>query len=210
VILPAAVILGLVFLSFGAKPVITAFIYGTDHHYLSGNALNMSWVLTHFLHVIKPETFGPLVNGQADLIKGPPDSIKILPRLLFMLFYVVTLVFFLKREKSFCNLLVYSLLGYWAYFTLNTGVHENHLFLGMLLAIMLFWVNKEYLIPMLLLILIGNFNLIVFNGIDGIENQFSRVFMGIDLALVISFFNIASFIIIWLIHALPKRHGFPK
>jgi len=74
----------------------------------------------------------------------------------------------------------------------------------------LFWVNKEYLIPMLLLILIGNFNLIVFNGIDGIENQFSRVFMGIDLALVISFFNIASFIIIWLIHALPKRHGFPK
>jgi len=42
------------------------------------------------------------------------------------------------------------------------------------------------------------------------EHSELKTFMGIDLALVISFFNIASFIIIWLIHALPKRHGFPK
>ncbi len=205
VVLPFLAIAALAFMVFGIEPILTAFVFASDHHYLSGNALNLNWIITHFLHVFKPDAYGPLVNGQAVLIKDAPESIKLVPKLLFILVYVVTVVVFFLSEKTFRNLLLFSLLGYWAYFTLNTGVHENHLFIGIILAVLLFWIDKNHLSTMLLILLIGNVNLILFNGLDGIENQSSRVFSGIDMALVFAIFNVLAFSLFWVMHIFPIK-----
>jgi len=119
---------------------------------------------------------------------------------------------FFRRHKTFENLLLFSLLGYWAYFTLNTGVHENHLFIGMILAILLAWQNRKHLLTMLMVIMIENINLIVFNGLDGVENEFSRVVSGVDTALLIAIFNVLTFAAYWVFYTFlqtPKKEEAP-
>jgi hypothetical protein len=198
ILAPAAVILALTFVVFGFKPVLAAFTNASDHHFLSGNALNLNWIITHFLHVFNPVQYGPLVNGQAQLILGPPESVKLVPRLLFFAVFALTVVVFFKREKTFGSLVWFSLLGYWAYITFNTGVHENHWFVAIILAALLYWAEKQHLYTMLTMMLIGNLNLLVFNGLDGADNQFSRVISGVDMALVIAVFNVLVFLIYWV------------
>ncbi|MBP8996893.1 MAG: hypothetical protein KBG10_01260 [Anaerolineaceae bacterium] len=212
VVLPVVLVFIFFFVIFGFQPILTAFTVASDHHYLSGNALNINWIITHFLHVFQPDQYGPLVNGQATLIKGPPETVKLYPKLLFFLVYLITLVMFFRRHKTFENLLLFSLLGYWAYFTLNTGVHENHLFIGMILAILLAWQNRKHLLTMLMVIMIENINLIVFNGLDGVENEFSRVVSGVDTALLIAIFNVLTFAAYWVFYTFlqtPKKEEAP-
>jgi hypothetical protein len=205
ILAPAAVILALTFVIFGLKPVLAAFANASDHHFLSGNVLNLNWIITHFLHVFNPAQYGPLVNGQAQLILGPPDSVKLVPRLLFFAVLALTLVVFFKREKTFTNLAWFSLLGFWAYVTLNTGVHENHWFVAIILAALLYWAEKPHLYTMLTVMLIGTVNLLVFNGLDGRQNEFSRVISGVDMALVIAVFNVVVFAVYWVSAVLPRE-----
>lgn len=207
ILLPAAAILAVTSFIFGLKPMLAAFTSASDHHYLSGNTLNLNWIITHFLHVFNPAQYGPLVNGQADLILGPPASVKLVPRLVFFVVFALTLVVFFKREKTYANLLWFSLLGYWAYITFNTGVHENHWFVAIILAVLLYWVEKKHLYTTLTMLLIGNVNLLVFNGLDGSDNQFSRVFSGVDMALVIAVFNVVVFLVYWLVSLWPRKRG---
>jgi len=206
VVLPFIIIIVPTFAIFGLKPIlIKSFYTGTHQGYLSANALNLNWIITHFLHVFNPDQFGPLIDGQATLIRSTPDQIRIGPQLVFYLVFIITVLVFFKRDKSFENLVLFSLLGYWAYFTLNTGVHENHLFIGMILSIVLFWLNKKHLLTMLTLILISNLNLIVFNGMDGKEIQFSRVISGVDMALLIAIFNVGVFVVFWIVNMMPEK-----
>jgi hypothetical protein len=205
ILVPSLAVLALTFIIFGLKPVITAFVLASDHHFLSGNALNLNWIVTHFLHVFKPEQYGPLVNGQAELILSPPASVKLIPKLIFFLVYALTVVKYFLGEKSFARLLWFSLLGFWAYLTFNTGVHENHWFVAIVLAPLLYWADRKHLYTTLTVLLIGNVNLFVFNGLDGAENEFSRVVSGVDMALVIAVFNVVVFALYWAYAMFPWR-----
>ena len=199
IVLPAAVLLGLTLLIFGAGPVWDAFRASASHNYLSGNALNANWIYTHFIRVFSPEQFGGLVNKQASYIITDSPQIQLVPRLLFILFYALTLAVFYRREKSFENTLLFSILGFMAYYTFNIGVHENHLFLVTILAVLLLWVNKAHWPEMLILILINNINLFIFYGINGEGPGFNRVlFRQVDFALVLAIFNVGFFLYFWL------------
>ena len=175
--------------------------------YLSGNALNLNWIITHFLHVFNPDRYGALIDGQAELIKTASPSLTSVSSLLFGLVFLVTLIKFFRSEKTFENLVRFSLLGYWAYFMFNPGVHENHLFIVLLLAVILYWLNKEHMILMICIILMANFNLYLFYGSNGLGPGFSRVIGGIDLALVGAIFNLLFFCLVWWMNVRPeKRH----
>lgn len=54
-------------------------------------------------------------------------ALKTSARCLFLFFYLLALVFFIRRDKTIQNLLLFSLLGHFAYFMFSIGVHENHL-----------------------------------------------------------------------------------
>lgn len=195
---PSIVFLSATFIIFGLPEVLQAFQASLSHNYLSGNALNFNWLVTHFLHVFFPEQFGGLVKGQANIILTTSLKITLIPRLLFFLTYIISLFGFFKREKTFENLTIFSMLGYLSYFMFNTGVHENHLFIATILAVILFWINREHFSTMLTLLLISNINLFIFYGTDGAGLMFSRVIgKTVDMALLFSIFNLVFFLLYW-------------
>jgi hypothetical protein len=194
-VLPLLAIGGLVFAVFGVE-IVRAFERATEDWFLSGQALNFNWIVTHFLHVFFPEEYGPLIDGHAIFVADIDPRIMLVPRLIFYAFYAYVLFGFFRREKTFKNLLLFSLAGYMAYFTFNTGVHENHLFLASLLGLALYWVDRDYLPLTVAIIVAANLNPFFFYGIEGQHFPFKRV-VGVDLALVLSVLNVALFFVVF-------------
>jgi hypothetical protein len=171
------------------------------HPYLSGLALNFSWLHTWALHLLQPEKYGPLQDGQINLIITHDTFLKLPEKILFYASYVAIVILFAKRKKTFERLIVYSTLGYMAYFIFNTGVHENHLFLVVCLAWILVFVNSGHLLRCLSLSLAANINPILFYGLFGRGLQFQRVVAGVDVTLLFAVVNICLFVGL-LLHAL--------
>ena len=151
----------------------------------SGNAMNVNWILTHLLHVWRPEQFGPLDHGAANMI----DSIGIAWQLPFKITFGVLFLFilyrFFRQEKNMCTLMLYSSLGALTCFMLNTGMHENHLYVVPLLTVGLAAMEKRYWGYHMIWMIASVINLVVFYGVGGAGTGYSRV-VGIDLAVVCS------------------------
>jgi hypothetical protein len=147
------------------------------------------------LHVWNPDQFGALQNGSADYILSHSLRIVLLPRLVFWITYLLALSVFFRCQKTFTNLLTFSVLGYLCYYTFNTGVHENHLFLVAILAVVLYWRDESWRVNAVILSLMANINLLVFYGSDGLH--FHRVFAGIDIALPLAILNVLFFIYLY-------------
>ena len=59
---------------------------------------------------------------------------------------------------------------------------------------------------MLILLLMSNINLIMFYGMDGSGPTFSRVIgKTMDIALLLSFFNVGFFLLLWGTNVLPGK-----
>lgn len=193
--LPLLAVSALVLLVFGREP-IWAFRRALDGDpYLSGNALNFSWVLTHLLRMSYPHVFGGLVDGQAKLIVTEDLRIRGLPTVLFCALYIMVLIAFLRRNKTFRNFILYSLTAYLAYFIFNAGVHENYLFIPSIVAAVLCWMDRNHLATFAFWSVASNVNLFIFyGGGDGNAPPFSRV-AGVDIALLLSILNVLFFTI---------------
>jgi Gpi18-like mannosyltransferase len=198
VLIPAVAIVIPTLSVFGVVAVLASLKHAATHDFLSGNALNFNWILTHWLRVFYPGRFGGLIQGQARYIRTRSLRITFLPRLLFFLSYISVMAAFLRRDKTFEEMINFSLMGYLAYFIFNTGVHENHLFLATILSVILFWVNRERLFVMVILLLMSNVNLFVFYGVTGSGLGFSRAVANkVDAALLLSIFNVCFFLVLW-------------
>jgi hypothetical protein len=212
--LPPVIMGAVALLIFGLPPVWEALRASFSHAYLSGNALNFNWILTHLLRVFSPEKFGGLVDGRADYIVTAEAGITLWPRLVFGLFYAASLVIFIwRREKTFANTLHFALLGFLAYFTFNVGVHENHLFVAALLAAALAWLEPGRRLEMLVVTLIFNINMYTFYGSSGPGLAFDRViFHRVDMALPLACFNVVFFLYLfareWMTNGEEKMRRF--
>lgn len=195
VLSPAAVIIIITFALF-KMPFLKSLSSAVTEPYLSGNALNFGWIMTYLLHVFFPDKFGNLINGEAGYIMTTSLKLMLLPKLLFFIFFAAAFLSFFKREKSFENFIHYSLTGYLSYFFFNTGAHENHLFIATILAVILFFLNREYVMTSAFVIIMSNLNLVIFYGTDGKALGFSRV-VGVDLTFLFSLLNVAFFLLIW-------------
>jgi hypothetical protein len=193
VVLPFLVIVVVLFSVWGLEP-LRALHLATLDPLLSGNALNFNWILTHLLHLFYPGNFGGLTAGQAGYIEGMPSaSLAVIPKILFFGAYGLVFLNFLKRPRTFDSLLYSAFTGYFAYFLFNTGVHENHLFLALILVALLYSDNRKYFADFGLIAVMFNFNLLLFYGLDGKGLPFNRAVLGIDLALLLSIFNLLWF-----------------
>lgn len=184
------------------RPMLDAFAIAINHSILSGQALNFSWLITYYLQITRPEQFGALNNGLASFVITTDPGIVLLPRGLFFLFYAVTVVAFFKRASDYVSMIEFSILGFLAYFILNTGVHENHLFTPALLSLVLFWLNRASLSLMIFCVAMNILNPFLFVGLTGQGNDFSR-WVGIDITVPFALFNIAFFLAIWGSRILP-------
>src|SRR5205085_9263735 len=155
-------------------PVIYSLQRAMSHVYLSGLALNLSWLHTWALHLFEPGRFGPLQNGQIRLIITDDTLLKLPEKILFFASYAVVLIAFFQQPKTFERLIRYSMLGYMCYFIFNTGVHENHLFVVVCLAWLLVFLNSAYWLESVNLSLAANINPVLFYGFFGTGLPFSR------------------------------------
>ena len=177
---------------FGAPALFDSFRRAlTNHKFLSGYALNLPWIETWALHLMAPEKYGALSNEGIGLILTSEPLIIWPNKILFYLSYAGILFAFIRQTKTFERVMVYSLLGYLAYFCFNTGVHENHLFLICCLGWILVFLEQSQLTRMITLALAANANLIVFFGAFG--QRVNPVIAGLDLTLLFAVFNLWLF-----------------
>jgi hypothetical protein len=67
------------------------------YRYISGNALNLGWIVTWALRVLQPDEYGALESGQIDLIVAP-EEFTIWPlKMLFYLSYALILIVFARQ-----------------------------------------------------------------------------------------------------------------
>lgn len=221
VLLPVAIILGITLFIFGIKPVGAAFhmaFRGEDHRALSLQALNLPWVATHLIEWLMPNKFpeagrnmgmASLDQGEAQPLLLPSEGVHILTRLPFILMYLFLLFRVWRSGLSPWKTIMGAMLGYFSYFMLATGVHENHLFTAVVLAMFLFARGQLRLEYPVVLALIINANLLMFYRLDGAKlHEGDRAFVRtLDPALLTAAANvIAYFCIVWsVIKLLPAR-----
>jgi hypothetical protein len=163
----------------------------TRHAFLSAYALNLSWLQTWALHLIQPDKYGALQNGEIDIFLTREPIVVWPDKILFYVSYCAVLFAFARQTKTFERLIVYSMLGYMAYFIFNTSVHENHLFLVCCLSWMLAFVNTDHVLRAINLSLAANANLFLFYGIYG--ERLQRVIAGFDITVLFAVANICLF-----------------
>ena len=174
-----------------------------EHPFLSGLALNFAWIHSWVLHLAQPGKYGPLGDGQIHLIVTRDALVTLPEKLLFYLSYAVIFVVFARGIKSFQRLIVYSMLGYLAYFSFNSGVHENHLFLVCCLAWILVFLEPIQLARGINFSIAANANLILFFGLDGHTSSsvsgldrvgINSVIAGLDVTLLFALANLCLFV----------------
>lgn len=196
VFVPLTLILVCASLIFGFGEILGAFKNTVKmHNYLSGKALNFNWMITYLLHIVDPQQFGGLTNEPwAMVIRTDQLKITLLPRIIFVVVYSTILLKFFRTKKTFENLLLYSIIGYLAYFLFNFSVHENHLFLIVILSLLLLRLNAEHLMLAVVIFFMNNVNLWIFNGFDGTVPGLNR---GIwPVSFILSFLNLVLFTIL--------------
>jgi len=178
------------------QPLFVSFYNALFHARFSFQALNIYWVYVQ----------GMITLAGADEagIRGAPLYWIYTTRLLFLAFYIVLLTFFLKRGKTFTDFLLYAMAGFYSYFILVSGVHENHLFIAAILASVLFIFHEEYRSLALFVMLMANVNLLLFNGLTGEGLSFPPVFI-IDMTIPIAILN-ALFYFYLVYHLLTQRY----
>jgi hypothetical protein len=148
--------------AFGGGALAASFKQAMSHVALSYQALNLNWI-------IQLVTYD--VRGLSDLPyfqMRPPATLVWLAKAVFATAYGFLVIAFWRSARTFADFLWYASVGALAYFTLNTGVHENHLFLAMVLAFALCCVESSLALPMATLTtMAANINLLLFYGLDG-------------------------------------------
>lgn len=181
-------------LVFGVEPLL-AFERTLHHPQLSGNALNFNWLYTWALHLVAPQRFGKLAQGRVFIIETRDFAILLLPRALFALAYGAALwrAFGDPRARSLAGALPIATVGYTAYFMFNPGVHENHIYVGALLALSSAWLAPRAWPQLACWVAFANLNQALFYGLSGAGLGFPRVVLGLDTSLPLAAFGLGLF-----------------
>ena len=148
-----------------------------------------------------------------DIVYVPNTSIYLLPfRITFWVMFLVVVIRAMRVEKKFQYFLQFSIVGFLTYAMWNSSVHENHLFVPVVLAYML--MLREYTPESraitVVLTAMFNVNLFVFYGVTGIQLQ-SRV-VGIDLSVILAMLYIVAWLVLaayaWRV-AEPRKEAEP-
>jgi hypothetical protein len=167
---------------------------------VSGNALNLNWIVTYALHLFDPtmyQSLGP--SGENTFIRVSVRWLKVLNLLMVGGAYLAILLWQRRGTSAGGRFLAACALGAMAYFAVGYGIHENHLIIAMLPTTL--WVlsaPSAFSKALLgILSLIQSVNLVVFYGIDGVHYP-PRVVGGLDLSVPLAGCNV---LVCWLLLA---------
>jgi hypothetical protein len=196
-VIPATAVVLSAVIVFGFRPMVASLDHALNQELLSGDALNFNWLITWFFEAFHPEWYGGMTDGVVKaIIIDPSVRWATAIKLIFVLFYLSALWRLFRSRTSFPAAIECSLVGYLSYFTFNIGVHENHLFLATILAVMAAAVLPSKAGRAALIVAASNLNLIAFYGFTGSPLPFSPV-VGIDVSILFSAVNVALFLFLW-------------
>lgn len=200
---PGLLLAGAVLSIFGFDVIFQKLAAALNEGILSAQALNLGWVMTYSLHIFSPDLYGPLQNNENDMINGLPLLAAIPLKILFIAVLLTTLFYFFKNKKSEQNFLLFLLTVYLSYYALNTGVHENHLFIATLLSLTLAGLNEKYLPTAIIINLMNMINMLMFYPFYEDYTKAGLMVFNLNISLVFSVFNTLFFFYFWML-ALKK------
>lgn len=192
-------------LTYGFLPVAKSFNAAISHNLTSGNALNFNWIITWILTVSDGSYSEQIIFRR---INSESPYYVYLGSLIFFIILIFLIFSFAKKEnRNIEDVYYYCALAFFALFTFNKGVHQNHLFTSALLFFLLAIENKKFLLHAVITSGIFNFNLIIFYGINGSGSQgrMTPVYGIFDVSLIIASLNIFCFIYTFYLF-LRKKH----
>ena len=194
IVLLPAVMLVATFALFGPE-FLVAFRRATSENFLSANALNVHWIVTEALAWWNPQrfSFGPDTHRQ--FLRIPSAPLLTLVKLPFAAISLGILAQFVRGPRTFVTMLHYAYVGYIAYFLFNTSVHENHLVPAVVLAGLLWTMDRRYGPLFLITTVMLNLNVLLFYRLDGFP-RLPVVIDGLDLALPLAILNVALFVVL--------------
>lgn len=194
---PAGVVVSSAGMVFGFRTMVAQLDHALNQELLSGDALNLNWLITWFFEAVHPEWYGGMANGIVKaIIIDPSLGWASAIKLIFLLFYLGALWRSFRLRASFPATIECSLVGYLSYFIFSIGVHENHLFLATVLAVLAATLLPGKTWRAIFIVAASNLNLIAFYGFTGSPLPFSPV-VGIDVSILFSAVNVALFLFFW-------------
>jgi hypothetical protein len=160
-------------------PAIDSFYRASRHNTKSSFGANPLWILTWWEDRASAERIA--ANGIVSIVYAARPVLRALTLLTIIGFGTALRAYWKSRDRSVEAWLRYSLAGYLVYFLVSAGVHENHLFLGSLLAMALAWQNARWWWTAVVLALAANLNLVAFYGWTGFIDR--RTVGGVDLTV---------------------------
>ncbi len=197
--LPALAVLAPIFFIYQPQPIYHSLINTSyKNHFLSGFALNLQWIISHIMEILNPDEHGPLKFGHAHPMNSPSALFTTLNRLPFLLSYGFLLFRAWRSPLSVLHTLGWCLLGFLSYFFLNTGVHENHLFIPLLIVFFLSASGVLSVDVTIAMAIMMNLNQTLFYGFEGQRVSIPGVpgSQG-DVLLVTSVINCVAFGVIF-------------
>lgn len=164
---------------------------------LSGQALNLNWIVTYVLHIIDPVKYFSIeylggLNRQIPTSQAP----WIFQGTLFIIaFALITLKYWVSPNKDILKFLAACVLIYFAHHQLNRSAYEKHLFYLPVFMLFLYLLKptSSNRIILILFDVMAIMNLIFFYGFTG-QKDVNRLFFGFDLTVIFSFFYLIIFI----------------
>jgi hypothetical protein len=170
---------------FGVRPIVDSLEAATHHHALSFQGLNAGWIVQMALHHSRH------LGGTYFTMSAPP-ALAAAMKGGFLIFYGILALASCLRGRTFASLVWCSMTGALAYFALNVGVHENHLFAAMAASFLLpATANGRAAIACAFLAVSSNVNLMLFYGLQG-RTPLSSAF-GDAASVCFSIINVAFF-----------------
>lgn len=137
-----------------------AFTLATSHPALSLQALNVNWLIELALYAKQ--------GGKHVYDVAASPGLSLTMRLAFYALYTAVFAAFVIRRRSFGELIWSACLAFLVYFLFNIGVHENHLFVPMVLAFLLPCAGRQKSeTTITFLAIMANLNLLLFYGLEG-------------------------------------------
>jgi hypothetical protein len=186
----------------GVQPLTASFIHATSHNALSFQGLNINWVW----QLVRYNTHG--YTGAFFNVHAPRLLLRVMKGSFFAAYAATVAALWLRTRRrsadAFADLLWCAFTGSFAYFALNIGVHENHLFVTMVLAFCLLAINTPRAwLACLFCALSFNINLVLFYGLNGRTPV--DVAIALPASIIVSLINTAVFG--WCLFDVWRPHG---
>ncbi len=175
VLAPTVVLVGGTLALFGVAACFDVFVTATKDEYLSGQGANIGWLISWVFEVLHVAGLTLQPNGDVAILQVPSPVAAVgwamaALRVLFYAMFLGGLGIYAFGRKTRAAFLIAALAGCLTQFTCNSGVHENHLFPGMVVAFVAWQAGVVDGFLMGAIAVIAGLNVLLFYGVgDGFD-----------------------------------------